>query len=277
MEKVRAAYLQFVQRVPFYGLAVLCIDNVNVRALLPHVNKRFVTYGTAPDADWQARELARRGPRDGLRGLARRRAPRHGAAPHAGTPPRAERARGHRGRATISASRGGSRRTRSRSSAASIAASRSAARSATSWWSTTTATTPRRSAPRCAPPARASSRRLVVAFQPHRYSRTRDLFDEFLGAFDDADLLVLTEIYPAGERPDARASAARRSSRRSSGAGISTCASCKSRERLADALLDVVRSGDLVLTARRRRHLPHRGRAARAAPDGRGDPPDPLT
>jgi UDP-N-acetylmuramate--alanine ligase len=57
MEKVKAAYLQFVQRVPFYGLAVLCIDNVNVRAMLPKMNKRYVTYGTAPDADWQAREL----------------------------------------------------------------------------------------------------------------------------------------------------------------------------------------------------------------------------
>jgi UDP-N-acetylmuramate--alanine ligase len=43
------------------------------------------------------------------------------------------------------------------------------------------------------------TRRLVVAFQPHRYSRTRDLFDEFLSAFDDADVLLLTEIYPAGE------------------------------------------------------------------------------
>ena len=57
MERLRDAYLQFIQRVPFYGLAVLCIDNVNVRALLPQVRKRFVTYGTAPDADWQARDL----------------------------------------------------------------------------------------------------------------------------------------------------------------------------------------------------------------------------
>src|SRR5439155_1717898 len=57
MERLRDAYLQFIHRVPFYGLAVLCIDNVNVRALLPQVRKRFVTYGTAPDADWQARDL----------------------------------------------------------------------------------------------------------------------------------------------------------------------------------------------------------------------------
>ena len=47
-------------------------------------------------------------------------------------------------------------------------------------------------------------RRLVVAFQPHRYTRTRDLFDDFLGAFDDADVLVLTEIYAAGEEPHRR-------------------------------------------------------------------------
>src|SRR5204863_511809 len=57
MERLRDAYLQFIHRVPFYGLAVLCIDNVNVRALLPQVRKRFVTYGTSPDADWQARDL----------------------------------------------------------------------------------------------------------------------------------------------------------------------------------------------------------------------------
>src|SRR2546427_4173 len=57
MDRVREAYLQFIHRVPFYGLAVLCLDNVAVRALVPHIRKRFVTYGTSPDADWQARDL----------------------------------------------------------------------------------------------------------------------------------------------------------------------------------------------------------------------------
>src|SRR5215471_10556947 len=57
MDEVRAAYLRFIHRVPFYGLAVLCIDNVNVRALMPKIHKRFVTYGISPDADWQARAL----------------------------------------------------------------------------------------------------------------------------------------------------------------------------------------------------------------------------
>src|SRR5437667_432415 len=47
MDRVRDAYLQFIHRVPFYGLAVLCLDNVTVRALVPHIRKRFVTYGTS--------------------------------------------------------------------------------------------------------------------------------------------------------------------------------------------------------------------------------------
>src|SRR5690606_34207797 len=50
-------------------------------------------------------------------------------------------------------------------------------------------------------------RRLVVAFQPHRYSRTRDLFDDFAGVLSDVDALVLTEVYPAGEAPIAGADA----------------------------------------------------------------------
>src|SRR5215475_3771716 len=49
------------------------------------------------------------------------------------------------------------------------------------------------------------NRPLTVIFQPHRFTRTRDLFDEFLTAFEGADRLVLTEIYPAGEDPIAGA------------------------------------------------------------------------
>src|SRR5712664_3124684 len=54
LEHVQETFLAFVNRVPFYGLAALCIDSVAVRALLPRVRKRFVTYGLASDADLQA-------------------------------------------------------------------------------------------------------------------------------------------------------------------------------------------------------------------------------
>src|SRR5208337_5537200 len=55
----------------------------------------------------------------------------------------------------------------------------------------------------------AFKRRVVVVFQPHRYTRLRDLFDDFLSAFDDADVLYLFDVYPAGEEPIADVSSRR--------------------------------------------------------------------
>ena len=184
-----------------------------MRGLLPHVNKRFVTYGTAPDADWQARELRVEGLetvfevwRVGERlGTVRLRMPgRHHAlnalaaiavADELGIPWRLaahalEEFGGiHRRFEVQGEERGILVVDDYGHHPEEIRATLRAAREG-------------------------FDRRLVVAFQPHRYTRTRDLFDDFLGAFDDADLLVLTEIYAAGERPHRRRHAARRSTRR---------------------------------------------------------------
>jgi UDP-N-acetylmuramate--alanine ligase len=92
-----------------------------------------------------------------------------------------------------------------------------------------------------------SSRRLVALFQPHRYSRTRDLFDEFLSAFDDADIVVLTEIYPAGEERVEGVSGEmlyRALKKR----GHTDVRFVGRREELAAVVLEFVQSGDLVLT-----------------------------
>ncbi|MGH7803891.1 MAG: glutamate ligase domain-containing protein, partial [Candidatus Binatia bacterium] len=89
-------------------------------------------------------------------------------------------------------------------------------------------------------------RRLVVAFQPHRFSRTRDLFDDFLTAFDDADLLFLGEIYAAGEERiegvsgEALAQALRRR-------GNLDVRFAGSRNALTDAVFAAIRPGDLLL------------------------------
>jgi UDP-N-acetylmuramate--alanine ligase len=245
MEQVRAAYLKFIQRVPFYGLAVLCVDNVNVRGLLPHVNKRFVTYGTAPDADWQARELRVEGLetvfevwRVGERlGTVRLRMPgRHHAlnalaaiavADDLGIPWRLA---AH----ALEEFGGIDRRFEVRGEERGILVVDDYGHHPEEIRATLRAA------------REGFDRRLVVAFQPHRFSRTRDLFDDFLGAFDDADLLVLTEIYPAGERPiagvtgDALFQALERR-------GHLDVRFVRSRERLADLLLETVRPGDLVL------------------------------
>jgi UDP-N-acetylmuramate--alanine ligase len=245
MEKVRAAYLQFIHRVPFYGLAVLCIDNVNVRAMLPHVNKRFVTYGTSSDADWQARELrveeletvfeVWRG--DKRLGVVRLRMPgRHHAlnalaaiavADDLGIPWRLA---AH----ALEEFGGIHRRFEVRGEERGILVVDDYGHHPEEIRATLRAA------------REGFARRLLVAFQPHRYSRTRDLFDDFLGAFDDADLLLLTEIYPAGETPVAGVTgeALYQALKRRGHLDIRWVAG---RERLADTLVEVVRPGDLVL------------------------------
>jgi len=245
MEKVRAAYLQFIHRVPFYGLAVLCIDNVNVRAMLPHVNKRFVTYGTSPDADWQARELrveeletvfeVWRG--DERLGVVRLRMPgRHHAlnalaaiavADDLGIPWRLA---AH----ALEEFGGIHRRFEVRGEERGILVVDDYGHHPEEIRATLRAA------------REGFARRLLVAFQPHRYSRTRDLFDDFLGAFDDADLLLLTEIYPAGETPVAGVTgeALYQALKRRGHLDIRWVAG---RERLADTLIELVRAGDLVL------------------------------
>jgi UDP-N-acetylmuramate--alanine ligase len=91
------------------------------------------------------------------------------------------------------------------------------------------------------------SRRLVALFQPHRYSRTQELFDEFLSAFDDADTVFLTEIYPAGEE------------RREGVSGEVLCQAIRKRghtdvrfvaqrEALAHVVRDFIQPGDMVIT-----------------------------
>jgi UDP-N-acetylmuramate--alanine ligase len=89
--------------------------------------------------------------------------------------------------------------------------------------------------------------RLVVLFQPHRYTRTRDLYREFLSAFNQADLLLLTDIYPAGEDPLP---------------GVTSEVLCRGirerghknvlyvprKEELADRLLSLLKTGDTVIT-----------------------------
>ena len=90
-------------------------------------------------------------------------------------------------------------------------------------------------------------RPLIVIFQPHRYSRTRDLFDDFLTAFEGADRLVLTEIYPAGEDPIpgvTERSSIRRSRRRGTHGSRIYCGQKPNRQATCRKL----NSGDIVLT-----------------------------
>src|SRR5439155_24145032 len=246
MERLRDAYLQFIHRVPFYGLAVLCIDNVNVRALLPQVRKRFVTYGTTPDADWQARDLRVTGLETAFEvwrgerrlGPVRLHMPgRHHALNALAALAVAEdleipfRIAVH----ALEEFGGVHRRFEVRGEEQDILVVDDYGHHPEEIRVTLRAA------------REGFQRRLVVAFQPHRYSRTRDLFDEFLTVFDDADVLLLTDIYAAGEDRVEGVSGEhlyQALKRR----GHLDVRHVPARDRVAEALLDVVRPGDLVLT-----------------------------
>jgi len=206
MERVRDAYLNFINRVPFYGAAVLGIDNINVRGLLPAIRKPIVTYGISADADMRATEIEvdgmstsfeviRKGEQVGRVTLP---LPGHHVALNALAAISVAFELGidfSVAAQALAAFSGISRRFEIKGAAGGrlvlddyahhpeeVRATLRAARTA-------------------------FQRRIVTVFQPHRYSRLRDLFDEFLGAFDDTDVLYLMEVYPAGEEsiPDVSA------------------------------------------------------------------------
>ncbi|KPV39499.1 UDP-N-acetylmuramate--alanine ligase [Thiohalorhabdus denitrificans] len=202
-ERLEAAFLQFLQQVPFYGLAVLCRDHPRVREMLPRLTKPWVTYGYDSEAHYQARNVAARGSRmtfecwrygeeAPLVEVALNLPGRHNianalaaiaVADRLGVAPEAIR-RGLEGFSGVG------RRTEVRGERDGILYVDDYGHHPEEVRLTLAAV--REAWP---------ERRLVVAFQPHRYTRTRDLLEEFGGAFGEADELLLAEVYPAGEEP----------------------------------------------------------------------------
>jgi UDP-N-acetylmuramate--alanine ligase len=201
LEEIQDAFLQFANRVPFYGSVVLCVDEPNVQAVLPRVKRPVITYGTSSRADLAIADIKLDGLSSEFRlkyhgedlGVFRLPAPpgihnvRNAAAAAAvglalNVPVELIRA----GLANFS---GVGRRFEIKGTyngvtlvddyghhPAEIRATLEAARGC-------------------------GYTRLLVLFQPHRYTRTQYLCEDFVRAFNQADILVVTDIYAAGERP----------------------------------------------------------------------------
>jgi UDP-N-acetylmuramate--alanine ligase len=200
MERLNESFLDFINKVPFYGLAVLCLDNANVRALLPKVRKRFATYGLSPEADFSAQELKVKA--DGVelsvlhhsKSVGKLRLQLLGR--HSATNALAAVAVAHeleipfsQTAEALEAFSGIHRRFEIKGEPKGIMVIDDYGHHPEEIRATIGA-------------IRESWKRpLIVIFQPHRYSRTRDLFDDFLTAFEGADRLILTTVYPAGEDP----------------------------------------------------------------------------
>jgi UDP-N-acetylmuramate--alanine ligase len=244
---VQDAFVGFLNKVPFYGACVLCLDDPAVQDILPRVERRVISYGLSPQARVSARDVAL-GPTGASfavsvddRSLGPITLPVPGA--HNVANALAAVAVGLDLELDFTAIRAGlesftgvDRRFQVRGEAGGILVIDDYGHHPTEIRATLE--TLRR---------RAGSRRTVVLFQPHRFTRTQALWDEFCKAFLQSDVLLLTDIYPASEEPipgitaEALASAiAERGHRQVAWAGDLKAAS----ERLAEE----AREGDVVLT-----------------------------
>ncbi len=251
-QRLRQTFVEFLHHLPFYGLAVLCLDDPEIRSLLTEITRPSQTYAIeAEDADIRATDLRQQGSRMHFMVQRRDATPlpvtlnlpgRHNVlnalaaiavAVELGVPDRAI-------QNALKNFAGIGRRFQlngevrlgdgdvlliddyghhPREIDATLQATR------TGW----------------------PQRRLVVAFQPHRYTRTQDLFEDFSQVLSGADVLLITEVYAAGEEPLAGAD------------GRALCRSIRNRGRvdpvfvedvstLPEVLVDVLRPGDVLLT-----------------------------
>jgi UDP-N-acetylmuramate--alanine ligase len=247
-DRLRGAFLEFLHHLPFYGLAVLCIDDDEVRNLLPQVTRRVITYGTRPEADLRAENIRQSGRRTHFEVVSRDGASmpvtlnlpgrhnvlntlaaiavaqelevampamQHALASFQGIGRRFQVSDECRGEYMLVDDYGHHPRELS----ATIAAVRAG-------W---------------------PQRRLLLAFQPHRYSRTRDAFEDFVAVLSTVDALVLTEVYAAGETPIAGADG-RALSRAVRTRGQVDPVFVETVQELPQVLSGLARPGDIVLT-----------------------------
>ena len=205
-ERLCATFIEFIHRLPFYGTVVLCIDDPVLRGLLPKVSRPMLTYGFASDADFSVSGLVANG--------------------------RRWRFRAHRpaGRAPldISLAAPGQHNVRNALAAIAVATHEGVADAAICEGLAGFAGVGRRfqvfdgveiggaevtlvddyghhpteiQAVLCTARKVWPGRRFVMAYQPHRFSRTRDQFDQFVRVLSEVDQLILLDVYAAGESP----------------------------------------------------------------------------
>ncbi|HEY7098817.1 MAG TPA: UDP-N-acetylmuramate--L-alanine ligase [Terriglobales bacterium] len=206
MRDVKRVFLDFMDRVPFYGMVVVCHDDAQLRHLIPQVRRRTVSYGVRKGSDFQINRV-RSGKLTSVEGFATSFAVRykgddlgefslHVPGAHNILNATAAIAVGigldihpDQIRAALESFRGVDRRFQLRGRVGGISVIDDYGHHPTEIRATLAA------ARQC------GYSKIHVIFQPHRYTRTRDLMDEFATAFEDADTLSVLDIYPASEEP----------------------------------------------------------------------------
>lgn len=202
MDDVVQCFTDFVNKVPFYGAAVICLDDANIQALIPNIRRRRITYGLTAQADVSARNIEYTGDFgcgfDVVKGdtvLGKIDLPVPGK--HnvynalAATAVAMElEIPFDQISAAFSHFKNANRRFQVKGEVNGILVVDDYGHHPTEIVATLEAAK-----------KGSAGRRTVVVFQPHRYSRTRDLMDDFVVAFNNADVVLLLDIYPASEQP----------------------------------------------------------------------------
>ena len=253
-EKLKKAFADFLGRLPFYGVAVLCTDDENVRSIIPMVTRRVVAYGLNSDADVRAVDVRAMGTRMAYTVLREN----HPPLPVVLNLPGVHNVVNSLAAIAIATLVGVSDEAIVRALAEFTGVGRRfsqygeiACEGGTFVLVDDYGHHPHEMAATIAAARGAwPDRRLVLAFQPHRYTRTRDCFDEFVKVLSGVDVLVLADIYPAGEAPIDGVSAehlAQAVSKAVAGTGRQTVY-CGDVSRVSETVLSLVKAGDVVLT-----------------------------
>jgi UDP-N-acetylmuramate--alanine ligase len=247
LELIMEAFTTFVSKVPFYGAAVLCLDEPNIQRLIPRVEKRIITYGIDAAADLVARHVRLAGMtsrfevhhRGTLLGECALQIPgRHNvlnalAAVGVGLDLEIPFATIQK---ALAAFAGVQRRFQVRGTVAGITVVDDYGHHPAEIRATLAA-------------AKAGfDARVVTVFQPHRYTRTKHLRDEFLTAFNQADAVIVMDIYPAGEAPIPGVTAAGLADGIRAHGHRHVAYLGSDRARIIEHLREVLRPGDIVLT-----------------------------
>jgi len=246
INEIKDAFLAFINKVPFYGVAILCLDQKHLQSLLPKVEKRYLTYGTSTQADYQAKdvvllplgskfrvvnhtgdlgwfELAVPGMHNVSNGLAAIAVARELEVDLEVI------------RRSLKEFSGVHRRFQVKGEAKGVLVVDDYGHHPTEVRATLAAA------------KAALGRRVVCVFQPHRYTRTSHLLEEFFTAFNQADKVIILDIYAAGEQPIPGVTG------QSVFEGIRNyghkdAAYLGSKEQVVKHLVGTLRQGDLLLT-----------------------------
>lgn len=252
--RLKQTFVDFVQHLPFYGMAVVCMDDANIREVMPSITKPITTYGLSQEAQVRATDIRQERHRMkftaivGVNGSARKleitlnipglhniqnALAAIAVANEIGVPDAAivkalsefkgvERRFQQYGEIRLSTQKSFTLVDDYGHHPAEMEATIKAARGAF------------------------PGHRLVVAFQPHRYTRTRDVFEGFTRVLSQADVLLLTEVYPAGEEPIVAADS-KSLARSIRVQGKVEPIYIEEVDDLPDAILNIVQDGDIVL------------------------------